>query len=341
MSVTRLAGRRGGARLGAFILVLVLGVGGFCLWYFVLRGDPSAGRHAKEKTGRFIPADVTILGGVDVPSLRVSPLIPKLGFDPTAAISTWPIPEDIKRFLSSAGLDLGKVTSITFAGRGLSPFGGPRPELLIIADGTFDDAAITTAFESVLAGQPQKIDDVEVRISPVGGMVVVKKRELVFGTQALFKTAIAVYTGERPSVDKDHPLGIAARGIDKKSTFWFTSSVGFASKIPKIPLVDLSPLRRVTHIAGSAGLDDTKITLSLSLVSGSMEEANALHQMLSSVISKALLAMVIMPGTGPFEGWLKRLEMRVEGTRVSLRSSIAFDEITKIYRGFRSLLSRF
>ena len=329
------------SRVAVVSAIIVLVGGLFAAWYFLLRDNPNAGKHKKEVTGRFVPADAETIAGANLKSIRESPVLRLFGLDGFADISSWPIPGDMQVFLRSAGLDLKTLNAVTIAGKGFSPFGGPEPEGLVIAKGSFDKNTVTKTYENILAGVKTPIEGMDAHVSKSGGLIVIDGKELVIGGPTLFRKAMGVYTGGIPSMDLENPLGTASKGIDRKATLWFASKVDFPKSLPDIPLIDISTLKQITHMAGSFNILKGTIEMRMSAITGSDKAAQSMMTTLSGLVSKALVALAIVPGTASFENWIKNISIQAEGSRISLSTRASFDDVKTILRGAKILTTIF
>lgn len=204
-SIRRLADARGGAATW-IIGLLVLAAVAFAVYWFVFRKTVGAGESAA-LAGRVMPAEVDVIGGVDIAGLTQSPVLRDLAKAQGVNL------DQIEAKLKEGGVALADLRSLALGGR---MEGGAPKDILVAVETRTDTKALAALVSALVASAPADAASYlkSLRVEPLDGGVVVT------GSSALVDQAIAVSKGQAPALGNKAGLDEIQGALDTGAALW-------------------------------------------------------------------------------------------------------------------------
>lgn len=287
----RLTDARGGAATW-IIAVLVLAAVAFAVYWFVFRKAGGAGESAA-LASRVMPAEVDIIGGIDIAGLTQSPVLRDLAKAQGVDL------DQIEAKLKEGGVALADLRSVALGGR---VDGGTPKDILIAIETRTDTKALAALVTALVASAPADAASFlqGLRVEPLEGGIVVT------GSSALVDLALAVSKGQGKALGQKAGLDEIQSALDTGAAFWVAGPVpaGATAQIPGMfkNLIGGTP----THAGFSFEPGETSVVRGAILIPGAdaANVASALGmfmdkgKLLMSAERKAIIEALKLTGSG-------------------------------------------
>lgn len=203
---------RGGAVVWILALLVLAGVA-FAVYWFVVRKAPG---ESSNLAARVLPADVDLVGGVDIARILATPSVRELAKKKGADLDA------LDATLSKEGVKLADLKSLVFGGR----LGASELESGVVAVQAATDAKAAVGGVKMMLGMlPEPLAGVARggRVEALDGGVVLT------GSGDLLDKALAVAAGKAPALGDRAGLSDVRAALDEGGMVWAAGAIPAAS----------------------------------------------------------------------------------------------------------------